>query len=84
MVSVFSNMLYSKIRKLGNAGNHQKALQIRKHPLLTFFSSRTSKTPFKLYYYVYIDKFEEYFASRTMKTQNGWKSPVNNSVNLKN
>ena len=35
VVSVFSNMLFSKIRKPGNARSYQKALYIRKHPLLT-------------------------------------------------
>ena len=34
MVFVFSNMLYSKKPKAGNAGNQQKAFEIRKNSLL--------------------------------------------------
>ena len=53
--------------------------------LSNILSPRTNKTSFKLHYYVYVHKFEEYFESCTMNTQNGWKSAANNSVNnLKN
>ena len=34
VLSAFSNMLYGKKRKPGNAGNQQKAFYIRKHSLL--------------------------------------------------
>ena len=38
MVSAFSNMLYVKKRKPGNAENQKKAFQIKKHPVLTLYS----------------------------------------------
>ena len=38
--SEFSNVLYGKKRKPGNAGNQQKAFYIKKHPVLTITITR--------------------------------------------
>ena len=79
--------IIKKPSKLENT--HYWQLPLAEEPPIWYLSNilspGTSKTPFKLHYHVYIDKFEEYLASRTMNTQNSWKSPVNNSANnLKN
>ena len=36
VISEFSNMVYEKKQKPGDAGNQRKALQSKDHPLLTF------------------------------------------------